>query len=207
MTVFRTCIAAVLAFAAFAPPHADAQSAADALTALDKTTYSGRLDVVVSLYAPTGKPGVDGKPQQYPAQIVFERPDRYRLALRPGAKDGFRAVAEAGVVRWIDDATGLSGKDATAALTDPIAVALLGSAGELSRYYGLKEQATGKDSDQIGVRLVPNGLTNVQTGYVWLSRDGRPTGFDFRMNDGTRVFVAVMRFEQNAKTTPADFQL
>ena len=207
MNVFRTCIATVLAVAALASLPAHAQSAASTLSTLDKTTYSGRLDVVVSLYAPTGKPGIDGKPQQYPAQIVFERPDRYRLALRPGAKDEFRAVAEAGIVRWIDYATGFSGKDATAALTDPIALALLGSAGELTRYYGLKEQPVGKESDQFGVRLIPNSPTNVQTGYAWLSRDGRPTGFDFRLTDGTRVFVAVMRYEQNAKTSAADFQL
>ncbi|MGN6154001.1 MAG: LolA family protein [Lysobacteraceae bacterium] len=186
---------------------AQAQSAADALATFDKTTYSGRLDVVVSLYAPTGKPGIDGKPQQYPAQIVFERPDRYRLSLRPGQKNAFLAVAEAGIVRWIDYATGFSGKDATDAVTDPIAVALLGSAGEMTRYYAMKEQALPKESDVIGVQLRPRGLSQVQSGYAWLSRDGRPTGFDFRMTDGTRVFVAVLAFEQNAKTTPDDFQL
>jgi outer membrane lipoprotein-sorting protein len=198
---------ALLFLAACASLPAHAQSAASALSALDKTTYSGRLDVVVSLYAPTGKPGIDGKPQQYPAQIVFERPDRYRLALRPGEKNAFVAVAEAGVVRWIDYATGLSGKDATDAVTDPIAVALLGSAGEMARYYAMKEQALPKDSDLVGVRLLPRGPGQVQSGAAWLSRDGRPTGFDFRMTDGTRVFVAVLAFEQNAKTTPDDFRL
>jgi hypothetical protein len=198
---------ALLFIAACTSLPAQAQSAADALATLDKTTYSGRLDVVVSLYAPTGKPGIDGKPQRYPAQIVFERPDRYRLTLRPGAKNAFVAVAEAGIVRWIDYGTGLSGKDATDAVTDPIAVALLGSAGEMTRYYAMKDQALPKESDVVGVRLLPRGLSQVQSGYAWLSRDGKPTGFDFRMIDGTRVFVAVMAFEQNAKTTPADFQL
>ena len=203
----KSFLFALLFAAACVSLPAHAQSAAGALSTLDKTTYSGRLDVVVSLYAPTGKPGIDGKPQQYPAQILFERPDRYRLTLRPGEKDAFVAVAEAGIVRWIDYGTGLSGKDATDAVTDPIAVALLGSAGEMTRYYAMKDQALPKESDVVGVRLLPRGPSQVQSGDVWLSRDGKPTGFDFRLTDGTRVFVAVMAFEQNAKTTPADFQL
>lgn len=203
----QSLFALLFSAAACASLPAQAQSAADTLATLDKTTYSGRLEAVVSLYAPTGKPGIDGKPQQYPAQIVFERPDRYRLTLRPGEKNAFVAVAEAGIVRWIDYATGFSGKDTIEAVTDPIAVALLGSAGEMTRYYAMKDQALPKESDVVGARLLPRGLSQVQSGYAWLSRDGKPTGFDFRLTDGTRVFVAVMAFEQNAKTAPGDFQL
>ncbi len=203
----KPLLVCLLAIAGLAHGPTHAQSATDRLTTLDKTTYSGRLDAVVSLYAPTGKPGIDGKPQRYPAQIVFERPDRYRLVLRPGAKNELRVVAEAGIVRWLDLATGLSGKDTTDAITDPIALALLGSAGELSRHYAMQEQALPKNSGLLGVRLIPVGATHVQSGHAWLSADGAPTGFDFRMHDGTRVFIAVMRFEQNANTTPDDFRL
>lgn len=203
----KTLLVCLLAIAGLVHGPAHAQSATDRLKTLDKTTYSGRIDAVVSLYAPTGKPGIDGKPQRYPAQIVFERPDRYRLVLRPGAKDELRVVAEAGIVRWLDLATGLSGKDTTDAITDPIALALLGSAGELGRHHAMQEQPLPKDSGLTGVRLIPVGTTRIQSGYAWLSTDGAPTGFDFRMHDGTRVFIAVMRFEQNANTTPDDFRL
>jgi hypothetical protein len=187
---------------------AHAQSATEQLKYLDKTTFSGSLDVYVSLYAAPDKNGKLGAPQRYPAKLIFERPDRFRLVLRPGAKDEFRAVAEAGVVRWLDLSTGFSGKEAADKVTDPFALALLGAAGEMLRFAGSKDVTLSKDSKINGAIITPKtwGAT-VERGIAWLSSDGRPIGFEFQMRDRSRVFVSVLSFKQNVKTVPGDFQL
>ncbi len=187
---------------------AHAASATSQLQYFDKTTYSGSLDVQVDLYAPPDKNGKIGAPQRYPAQLLFARPDRFRLVLRPGAKDEFRAVAEAGVVRWLDLATGFSGKDAADKVTDPLALALLGSAGELLRFSSSKDLVLSKGSKISGARITPNTWgSGVEKGLAWFSSDGQPIGFEFVLADQTRVFVSVLSFKQNVKTSPGDFQL
>jgi outer membrane lipoprotein-sorting protein len=184
-----------------------AASATDRLTHLDKTTYSGSLDVQVSVYAAPAKGGSLGAPHRYPATLLFERPDRFRLVLRPGAKDELRVVAEAGVVRWLDLGTGLSGKERAEDVTDPLALALLGTAGEILRFTGAKDIAGSGDSMLDGAILTPRTWDSpIEQGVVWFSRTGIPLSFEFRLRDRSRVVVSILNFEQNAKTGPDDFR-
>ncbi|MEQ1513906.1 MAG: hypothetical protein ABL934_14655 [Lysobacteraceae bacterium] len=202
------CIALALTLTLGSALSAHAASATSQLYTLDKTTYSGLLDTYVDLYAPPDKNGKVGAPQRYPATLLFERPDRFRLVLRPGAKDEFRAVAEAGVVRWLDLYTGFSGKDAADKVTDPLALALLGSAGELLRFTASKDLVLSKGSKISGARIAPNTWgSGIERGLAWFSSDGQPIGFEFVLADQTRVFVSVLSFKQNVKTSPGDFQL
>jgi hypothetical protein len=210
MTIVRSLssIALGLSLSLGAALSAHAGSATAQLQYLDKTTYSGSLDVYVDLYAAPDKNGKLGAPQRYPAKLLFERPDRFRMVLRPGAKDEFRAVAEAGTVRWLDLNTGLSGKDAIDKIIDPLAVALLGAAGELLRFAGSKDLVLSKDSKISGAAITPNAWgTTVERGLAWFSSDGQPIGFEFQMRDRSKVFVSVLTFKQNVKTDPGDFQL
>lgn len=187
-----------------------AASATQQLQVLDKTTASGQLDVVVALYDPPGKDGKYAAPKRYPAQVLFERPDRFRLVLRPGTQTEYRAVASAGIVRWLDLATGFSGKAEAGKVTDPLALALalLGSAGELLRFSSAKDLVLSKDSKISGARLQPNTWgTGVESGTAWLSSDGMPIGFEFLLTDSSRVFVSVLLFKQNVQTKPGDFEL
>ncbi len=202
----RLAIAIGLAFGAAWWAHA--QSATDTLHTLDQTTYSGRLQAFVD-HSPA--PSQDGKPaeaERYPAELLFERPDRFRLTLRPGTKSEFRAVAEAGVLRWLDLGTGFSGKAPVDEVTDPLALALLGTAGELKRFASTQDIPATKDSDLVGARIKPSPMGNgIIDGTAWFNRKGDPLGFQFHFDDGSRVFVSVMQFEQNVQTSPQDFQL
>lgn len=203
-----SCIALALTLILGSALSAHAASATSQLYTLDKTTYSGLLDVNVDLYAPPDKNGKLGAPKRYTAQLLFERPDRFRLVLRPGAKDEFRAVAEAGIVRWLDVATGISGKDAADKLTDPLALAMLGTAGELMRFTASKDLVLSKGSKISGASITPKTWgSGVEKGLAWFSSDGQPIGFEFVLHDQTRVFVSVLSFKQNVKTSPDDFQL
>lgn len=203
-----SCIAIALTLTLGSVLSAHAGSATAQLQYLDKTSYSGYLDVSVDLYAAPKKPGQYEAPKRYPAKLLFERPDRFRMVLRPGAKDEFRAVAEGGIVRWLDLATGISGKDEAGKVTDPLALALLGSAGELLRFSASKDLVMPKDSKISGARLRPNTWSSgVEQGLAWFSSEGKPIGFEFLLTDGTKVFVSVLLFQQNVKTRPEDFQL
>lgn len=206
----RALIAAALAFGlVFAPFTASfAQSATDYLQALDKSTYSGALDVRVDLYPAPDKYGKVGQPQRYPAKLLFQRPDRFRMVLYPGAKNEYRAVAEAGIVRWLDLSTGLSGKDKIDALVDPLAIALLGTAGEFARFGGAKNLPLAKGSKLLGATLSPKGWgSRVTQGLVWLSTDGKPMGYEFRFADGRKLFVAVLTFQHNPQLPPDTWKL
>jgi hypothetical protein len=195
-----------LSLGALAPAHA--ASATQQLQYLDKTTYSGYLDVAVSLYDPPGKDGKYGAAKRYPAQLLFERPGRFRLVLRPGAKDEYRAVADAGIVRWLDLATGFSSKAEASKIVDPLTLGLLGTAGELLRFSGSKDLPLPSTSKVSAARLAPNTwATSVDSGTTWLSSDGKPIGFEFILADRTKVFVSVLLFKQNVPTKPTDFQL
>lgn len=201
---------AALALGALLAPSsaAHAQSATDYLYALDKSTWSGALDVHIDLYPAPDKSGKVGQPQRYPAKLLFQRPDRFRMVLHPGAKNEYRAVAEAGIVRWLDMATGLSGKDKTEALVDPVVVGLLGTAGELARYGGAKDLPLPKGSKLLGATLAPKGWgSSVTQGQVWLSTDGKPAGYEFRLADGRRVFIAVLAFQHNPQLPPDTWKL
>lgn len=210
MTSLLTRAAAVLATTlacAFAPTT-HAASAGDALALLDKTTLNGRLDAVVDVYAPPEKDGQSGKHERYPAQLAFERPDRFRISIRPGEKNEYRAVAEAGIVRWLDFATGWSGKTEVDRVTDPLALALLGTAGELQRHAEVKDLPQTKGSTLVGARLSPRVLVgDLSDGLVWIGDDGAPIGFEFRFVDGGKVFVSVLRLQRNLQLPPEEFAL
>ncbi len=184
-----------------------ASSAVDRLVYLDKTTSSGSLDVRVDLYDSPNSKGQYGAPKIYPAKLLFARPDQFRLTLRPGANDEFRAVGSAGLVSWIDYATGFSGKDKAADVVDPVAIALLGSVGELMRFAPAKELPVGPKSTVRGAKLTPKNYgTSVESATAWFSND-QPIGFEFVLTDKRRVFISVLVFKQNVPTKPSDFQL
>ena len=208
MTSLLMRAAAVLAttlVCAFAPTT-HAASASEALALLDKTTLNGRLDAVIDVYAPPEKEGQSGAHERYPAQVVFERPDRFRISIRPGEKNEYRAVAEAGVVRWLDLATGWSGKAEVDQVTDPLALALLGTAGELQRHAEIKDLPQTKGSTLTGARMSPRVLVgDLSDGLVWIGDDGQPIGFEFRFVDGGKVFVSVLRLERNLELPPGTF--
>ena len=203
-----SCIALALTLTLGSALSAHAGSATAQLQYLDKTSYSGYLDVSVDLYDPPKKPGQYAAPKRYPAKLLFERPDRFRMVLRPGEKDEFIAVAEGGIVRWLDRATGISGKEEAGKVTDPLALALLSSAGELLRFSASKDLVMPKGSKISGARLQPNTWgSGVEQGLAWFSSEGKPIGFEFLLADGTKVFISVLLFQQNVKTKPEDFQL
>lgn len=191
------------------PSDAGAQSASQRLAGYDKTTASSAMDVMVDLYAAPDKNGKYGAPTRYPAQVLFERPGRFRLALRPGEKDEYRAVADAGIVRWLDLSTGLQGKDKIEALLDPLARAVLGAAGMMATAAPAKDLPSIKGAKVFGARLQTRqwGSAIVQ-GYAWFSSaDGRPTGFEFLLADGRKVFVAVLAYQQNPQIPPDAWKL
>jgi hypothetical protein len=203
-----SCIALALTLTLGSALSASAGSATAQLQYLDKTSYSGSLDVSVDLYDPPKTPGQYMAPKRYPAKLLFERPDRFRLVLRPGAKDEFIAVAQGGIVRWLDRATGISGKEEAGKVTDPLALALLGSAGELLRFSASKDLVLPKGSKLSGAHLQPNTWgTGIEQGLAWFSSDGKLVGFEFLLADGTKVFVSVLLFQQNPQLPPDAWKL
>lgn len=204
----RIAFALAFAFGAGGLPAARAASASTDLATLDKTLHGGLIEASVDRYPAPDKNGKRGAPERYAAQFLFERPDRFRLRLRPDAWNEFRAVAEAGTVRWRDQATGLSGKDGTDTAIDPLAVWLLGTAGELTRFGSATDLPPGlAKSGVYGARLTPDTYgTGVTGAIVWFA-NGNPTGLDLRFADGTSVFVSILRFEPKVQTSPDDFEL
>jgi len=199
-------LAMLCALAPVAPTLA--ASASESLALLDKTTLNGRLEVIVELYAPPGKDGTADDPERYPAELVFERPDRFSLTIRRGEKKEYRAVAEAGVVRWLDVATGATGKADVAQLIDPLVLALLGTAGELATYASAKDLALPKNSPMRGALLAPHTQAGeLATCTVWVGETGEPIGYDFQFFDGRRVFVSVLRQERNIVLSGKEFSL
>ncbi len=198
--------ALTLAAAFVSPTHAG--TATDHLRAFDQTTYSGAFEAVVDLYNAPHKNGKIDPPARYRAHVLFERPDRFRLVLRPGEKNEFRAVSEAGIVRWRDLYTGFSGKQEIQNIVDPLAIALLGTAGELLKNTRVDELPLPKGGDVIGASFSPiAGPGEFIRGFAWFSPDGRPIAFEFVKQDEARVFVTVSSFAQNVQTKPSDFEL
>jgi hypothetical protein len=194
--------------ASIATPLFASGSSSQALITLDKTTYSGYLELQVDRYDPPGKDGKPVIPERDRAQVLFERPDRFRLALRPGEWNEFRATGEAGIVRWLDLATGLSGKREAEDVTDPLALWLLGTAGDLLRFTRAEDLPPGGMKDGLrGVRLNPETYgSTVTQATAWFDKE-TPVGMEFRLYDGSSVFVSILRLDRNVQTSPGDFQL
>jgi hypothetical protein len=210
MFVFRFIFsfAFVLAMSLVIVPPTSASGAVNYLYSFDKTTYSGAMEVFVDLYAAPDKQGNYGNPQRYRAHLLFERPDRFRIVLHPGKYNEFRAVAEAGFVRWQDRATGLSGTKPTTEVVDPLALALLGTVGELLDHSQAVEIPVYGQTAIYGASVRPKILGSaLPDNIVWFSADGQPLGFEFAFNDRSKVFVSVLTFKQNVNTDPSDFQL
>lgn len=203
----RLLLACVLSLGATWPALAQTSASAQ-LEWLDKTTWSGRLDALVDLYPAPDAKGQIGAPVRYPVELLFERPDRYRLILRPGTKQELRIAAEGGIVRWYDLTTGISGKDEADNVTHPLALALLATAGELLRFGNASDLPALKNSPLRGARLDPKGhAAGVRDTIVWFGDEGHLIGIEINRTDGSRVFLAVLEFERNVKTSPGDFQL
>ena len=194
--------------ASIATPLFASDAASQPLIALDKTTYSGSLELHVDRYDPPGKDGKPVVPERYRAEVLFGRPDRFRLALRPGEWNEFRAAGEAGIVRWRDLATGFSGKKAAEDVTDPLALWLLGTAGELLRFTRADDLPPGGMKDGLrGVQLNPETYgSTVTQATAWFDEE-TPVGMEFQLYDGSSVFVSILRFDRNVQTSPGDFQL
>ena len=210
MTIIRTLssLALGLSLSLGAAFSAQAGIATDHLSTFDKTTYSGALTVSVDLYAAPDKYGKLSVPKRYPAQLMFARPDQFKLILRPGKSDEFRAVASAGTVRWLDLATGFSDKEQADKVIDPLALALLSTAGELSRFGKATELAVSKGSKISGARFDPKTYgSGIEKATAWFSSDGKPIGFEFELSDRRRVNISVLSFQQNVPTKPSDFML
>lgn len=199
----------VLCAPAMAADSATQQPATQQLVQLDKQLLGGRAVLLVNLYPPaSGKPPGHGAPKTFAAKLLFERPDRFKLVLRPGRKGERRIVGEAGKVRWLDVSSGRSGSAPATKVIDPLALLLLGAAGELPRYAALKELATGKQPQSVtATTLRPRAYgTSVTSAVAWFAKD-RVVGLDFTLADGSRVFVSVLRFDANIATQPNDFRL
>lgn len=210
MTITRTLssLALGLSLSLGGALSAQAGPATDRLSTLDKTTYSAALTVSVDLYDAPDKYGKLDAPKRYPAQLLFARPDQFKLILRPGKNDEFRAVGSAGIVRWLDLATGFSDQEQAGKVIDPLALALLGTAGELSRFGKATELALGKDSKISGARFDPKTYgSGIEKATAWFASDGKPIGFEFELSDRRRVNISVLSFQQNVPTKPGDFAL
>lgn len=202
-------IAASVGLACLLPIGLHAATSPSALLqSLDKSSYSGQATILLSRYAAPEKgkagyptPVVDG------AELLFERPDRFRLTLRPGRKDELTFVAQAGIARWHDKATGATGKAPTSDVADSLSLIALGTVGELKRYADLSDLPEAKQSPLRAARLDPRNFgTDVVRATAYYSND-QLSGCGFDMSDGSRVFVAILQYKANVQTKPGDFEL
>jgi hypothetical protein len=205
--LFRPLLLAALALGATWPAFAQTSASAQ-LQWLDKTTFSGRIEAIVDAYpVPDAKGGI-AAPERYPVEVLFERPDRYRVVLRPGTKQELRIAAEAGIVRWYDLATGLSGKEQADDVSHPLALALLATVGELSRFGTAVDLPAIKNSPLRGARLDPKRYgAGVLSAIAWFGSEDQLVGLDIQRSDGSRLFLAVRTFDRNVQTSPDDFRL
>lgn len=202
-------ILAATALALLAPLHdAHALNTATAdLTALDKSLASGWLDARIEFYAPPDAKGNAGTPKVYPAQLLFARPGQFKLVLRAGAKDEYRAACSNGLVSWIDMATGFASKDTYDNIVDPFTRSMLDVAGAISRFAPAKEIAVNPQTPLRGAKLTTRTYgSSVVSSKAWFNND-HLTGFEFLLSDNSRVFVSVLSFKQNVATKASDFTL
>lgn len=185
-----------------------ASSATTLLQSMDKTHYSAHVFARISQYAPPLK----GKTEHAlvsvdSVELLLERPDRFRFVLRPGQKNELTFVAQAGIARWRDKASGTTGKATTDQVVDPLALIALGTAGELKRYSSLGELNPGKSSPLRGARLDPRVFgSDVERATAWFGND-QPVGYGFEMSDGSRIYLAIASYKPNVQTKPGDFEL
>lgn len=186
-------------------PASAAAAASDRLKYYDGTTASAFLDGNVQLYAAPVN-GKYGTPQTYRAQLLFARPDRFRLVLRPGTKE-YRAVGSAGLVQWRDYATGLSGQGKTVDLIDSAAFDLLRTVGEATRYHRMQELPMSPNSALRGALLRPVSYrSQVLRAVAWFRND-QPHLFEIQYHDGRKLYFAVSSFQHNPTVKPGDFVL
>lgn len=177
------------------------------LIALDKSIATGWLEARVEFYPPPDAKNNAGTPKIVPAQLLFARPNQFRLVLRPGAKDEYRAAASGGVVRWLDMATGIGGQAKYDTLVDPFARAMLGVAGAIARQAPAKEIAVNPNAPLRGTKATTRTYgSSVISSKAWFYND-QPVGFEFVLSDNSRVFVSVLTFKPNVATKPGDFSL
>ncbi len=202
-------IAASVGLACLLPIGLHAATSPSALLqSLDKSSYSGQATILLSRYAAPAA-GKTSYPQPVVdnAELLFERPDRFRLTLRPGRKDELTFVAQAGIARWRDKATGITGKAPTADVADSLSLIALGTVGELKRYADLSDLPEAKQSPLRAARLDPRTYgTDVVRATAYYSND-QLSGCDFELQDGSRVFVAILQYKTNVPTKPDDFEL
>lgn len=205
-------IAAALAFvlACVLPPLGAAQAATSAtanLVALDKSLKSGWIDARIEFYPAPDAKGNIGQPQVFPAQLLFARPGQFRLVLRTGAKNEYRAAASGGVVSWIDYGTGMGGQSKYQDLMDPFTRSMLDITGAITRFTPAKEQALDPKGPLRGAAMRTRVYgSSVVASHAWFAND-QPTGFDFTLSDQRRVVVSVLAFKPNVATKPGDFRL
>lgn len=202
---FALAITLTLIAALSPTPASAAVAASDRLKYYDGTTSSAFLDGNVQLYAAPVN-GKYGAPQTYRAQLLFARPDRFRLVLRPGTKE-YRAVGSAGLVQWRDYATGLSGQGNTVDLIDSAAFDLLRTVGEATRYNRVQELPMSPNSALRGALLRPVSYrSQVLRAVAWFRND-QPHLFEIQYHDGRKLYFAVSSFQHNPTVKPGDFVL
>ncbi len=203
------CTLTAMLLACVCMPALAVVPASEQLARLDQQLLSGRAVLLVSHYpSASDNPPGHRAARTYAANLLFERPDRFRLVLQPGRKGERRIVGEAGKVRWLDVSTGKSGSAAAEKVVDPLALILLGTAGELPRYAALKEVFMGKPPQPLtATTLRPRAYgTHVASAVASFGGNGI-VGLDFTLADGSRVFVSVLYFKANVATKPSDFEL
>ncbi|MFZ5635935.1 MAG: hypothetical protein ACOY82_05045 [Pseudomonadota bacterium] len=200
---------AVAAIALLAPlGTASAVNTATAdLIAVDKSVTTGWLEARVEFYPPPDAKNNAGTPKIIPAQLLFARPNQFRLAMYPGAKNEYRAAASGGVASWRDMGTGIGGQGKYDSIVDPFTRAMLGVAGAISRYAPSKEVAVDPNTPLRGTKSTVRSYgSSVISSKSWFYND-QPVGFEFLLSDNSRVFVSVLTFKPNVPTKPGDFAL
>lgn len=204
----HVAIGTLAATALLAPPAASAVNPATTdLIALDKTTKTGLLDARVEFYPPPDPKGNAGTPKVFPAQLLFSRTNQFKLVMRAGAKDEYRAAANNGIVSWIDMGTGIGGQSKFETIMDPFTGAMLGVVGAITRFASVKELAVAPNSPVRGATLKTKTYgSSVIASKAWFSND-KLVGFEFLLSDNSRVFVSVLSFKPNVVVKPGDFTL
>lgn len=201
-------IAAVLALVLLPLGAAQAANSATAnLVALDKSLKTGWIDARIEFWPAPDAKGNLGTPQVFPAQLLFARPGQFRLVLRTGAKNEYRAAATGGVVSWMDYGTGIGGQAKYANIMDPFTRSMLDITGAITRFSPAKEQTL----DPKGVLRAASMNTRVYgssivASHAWFGND-QPIGFDFTLSDNRRVVVSILSYKPNIPTKPTDFTL
>lgn len=177
------------------------------LIALDKATTTGWLEARVEFYPPPDAKNNAGTPKIIPAQLLFARPNQFRLVMYPGAKNEYRAAASDGVVSWWNLATGTGGQGKYDTIVDPFTRAMLGVAGAIAHYAPAKELPVNPNTPLRGAKsTIRTYGSSVVSSKTWFYND-KPVGFEFVLSDNSRVFVSVLTFKQNVATKPGDFAL